>query len=75
MQSVATKQITKTRNAHWRDYLELTKPRVVALLLLTAVVGMCLATEQLVSLSVLVPALTGIGLMSSSAASGEFIAG
>ena len=36
MQSVATKQITKTRNAHWRDYLELTKPRVVALLLLTA---------------------------------------
>ena len=68
MQSVATKQITKTRNAHWRDYLELTKPRVVALLLLTAVVGMYLATEQLVSLSVLVPALTGIGLMSAAAA-------
>ncbi|MCH2455652.1 heme o synthase [Idiomarina piscisalsi] len=68
MQSVATKQITKARNAHWRDYLELTKPRVVALLLLTAVVGMCLATEKLVSLSVLVPALTGIGLMSAAAA-------
>ncbi|MDV6328274.1 heme o synthase [Idiomarina sp. Sol25] len=68
MQSVATNTITKTRNAHWRDYLELTKPRVVALLLLTAVVGMCLATEELVSLSVLVPALTGIGLMSAAAA-------
>ncbi|MDV6317231.1 heme o synthase [Idiomarina sp. HP20-50] len=68
MQSVATKNITKTRNAHWRDYLELTKPRVVALLLLTAVVGMCLATEELVSLKVLVPALTGIGLMSAAAA-------
>ncbi|MRJ44553.1 heme o synthase [Idiomarina loihiensis] len=68
MQSVATNNITKTRNAHWRDYLELTKPRVVALLLLTAVVGMCLATEELVSLKVLVPALTGIGLMSAAAA-------
>jgi protoheme IX farnesyltransferase len=68
MQSVATKNITKTRNAHWRDYLELTKPRVVALLLLTAVVGMCLATEELVSLNVLVPALAGIGLMSAAAA-------
>lgn len=68
MQSVATNTITKTRNAHWRDYLELTKPRVVALLLLTAVVGMCLATEELVSLKVLVPALTGIGLMSAAAA-------
>ena len=68
MQSVATNNITKTRNAHWRDYLELTKPPVVALLLLTAVVGMCLATEELVSLKVLVPALTGIGLMSAAAA-------
>ncbi|MGM0906385.1 MAG: heme o synthase [Pseudomonadota bacterium] len=68
MESVATKNITKTRNAHWRDYLELTKPRVVALLLLTAVVGMCLATEELVSLNVLVPALAGIGLMSAAAA-------
>ncbi|MCA1766832.1 MAG: heme o synthase [Idiomarina sp.] len=68
MESVATKNITKTRNAHWRDYLELTKPRVVALLLLTAVVGMCLATEELVSLNVLVPALIGIGLMSAAAA-------
>ena len=68
MESVATKNITKTRNAYWRDYLELTKPRVVALLLLTAVVGMCLATEELVSMNVLVPALAGIGLMSAAAA-------
>jgi len=68
MESVATKNITKTRNAHWQDYLELTKPRVVALLLLTAVVGMCLATEELVSLNILVPALIGIGLMSAAAA-------
>ncbi|RUO33916.1 heme o synthase [Aliidiomarina soli] len=56
------------KRAQWRDYLELTKPRVVALLLLTAVVGMCLATTTWVSLEVLVPAVAGIGLMSGSAA-------
>ncbi|RUO30711.1 protoheme IX farnesyltransferase [Aliidiomarina sedimenti] len=56
------------KRAQWRDYLELTKPRVVALLLLTAVVGMCLATTTWVSLEVVVPAVAGIGLMSGSAA-------
>ena len=30
--------------ASWRDYLELTKPRVVALIVLTAIVGTLLAT-------------------------------
>ena len=60
--------ITLERRASWREYLELTKPRVVALLLLTAVVGMCLATTTWVELEILVPALLGIGLMSGSAA-------
>lgn len=64
---VATKKLQQ-RSAHWRDYLELTKPRVVALLLLTAVVGMALAQPQWVALQTLVPALTGIGLMSAAAA-------
>ena len=64
---VATKKLQQ-RSAHWRDYLELTKPRVVALLLLTAVVGMALAQPHWVELSILVPALTGIGLMSAAAA-------
>lgn len=64
---VATKKLQQ-RSAHWRDYLELTKPRVVALLLLTAVVGMALAQPTWVSLSVLVPALVGIGFMSAAAA-------
>lgn len=68
MESVATKSMIKKRNAHWRDYFELTKPRVVALLLLTAVVGMCLATTELGALEVMVPALIGIGLMSAAAA-------
>lgn len=52
----------------WRDYYEMTKPKVVLLLLLTALVGMCLATEGWVDLQVLVAGLFGIGLLSSSAA-------
>ncbi|MEP4890810.1 MAG: heme o synthase [Aliiglaciecola sp.] len=54
--------------ASWRDYYELTKPKVVMLLLLTALVGMCLATETWVSWQVLIAGLGGIGLLSSSAA-------
>lgn len=65
--TVASKKL-QHRSAHWRDYLELTKPRVVALLLLTAVVGMALAQTEWVALDILVPALTGIGLMSAAAA-------
>ena len=37
----------------WRDYYQLTKPKVVALLLLTAWVGMMLAQPGLPSLDVL----------------------
>ncbi|MAK70986.1 MAG: protoheme IX farnesyltransferase [Idiomarinaceae bacterium] len=65
--TVASKKLQQ-RSAHWRDYLELTKPRVVALLLLTAVVGMALAQTEWVALDVLIPALAGIGLMSAAAA-------
>ncbi len=53
----------------WRDYLELTKPKVVALLLLTAAVGMHLATNQAVPLAIFFWASLGIGLtMAGSAA-------
>ena len=38
----------------WRDYLELCKPRVVALMLLTVVVGMYLAVPGWVPLSTIV---------------------
>lgn len=54
--------------ANWRDYYEMTKPKVILLLLLTALVGMCLATEGWVELQVLVAGMAGIGLLSSSAA-------
>ena len=33
-----------TSSVSWRDYLELTKPRVVMLLMLTAIVGMFMST-------------------------------
>ncbi|KTD18335.1 heme o synthase [Legionella jordanis] len=53
---------------NWRDYLELCKPRVVALMLLTVIVGMYLATPHWIPLSLLLPSLTGIGLCAGSAA-------
>lgn len=59
---------TEAISVSWRDYYEMTKPKVVLLLLLTALVGMCLATEGWVDLQVLVAGLFGIGLLSSSAA-------
>lgn len=54
--------------ATWRDYYELTKPRVVMLLLLTALVGMCLATPTWVDPIILSAGMFGIGLLSSAAA-------
>ncbi len=61
--SEATAQITS-----WRDYLELTKPRVVLLMLLCALVGMFLAVPGMVPLDILVFGLTGIALVAGSAA-------
>ena len=52
----------------WRDYYEMTKPNVVMLLLLTALVGMCLATPNWVNAKILICGLLGIGMLSASAA-------
>ena len=54
--------------AHWRDYFELTKPKVVALMMITSVVGMCLATRGWVGLDVLILGNLGIALCAGSAA-------
>ena len=54
--------------ALWRDYYEITKPRVVALLVLTALVGMCLSVPGVIPWQILIPAMLGIGLVSSAAA-------
>jgi heme o synthase len=53
---------------HWRDYLELCKPKVVALIVFTAMVGMFLATPGMVPWDVLVFGTLGIGLSAGSAA-------
>jgi protoheme IX farnesyltransferase len=54
--------------ASWRDYLELTKPRVVALMILTSVIGMLLAEPGLPSLAVLLFGNLGIALLAGGAA-------
>jgi heme o synthase len=53
---------------HWRDYLELTKPKVVALITFTAMVGMLLATPGMVPWPILLFGSLGIALMAGSAA-------
>jgi protoheme IX farnesyltransferase len=52
----------------WRAYLELTKPKVVSLIVFTAIVGSLLATPGLPPLSLLVWANLGIALAAASAA-------
>lgn len=52
----------------WRDYYQLTKPKVVALLVLTAWVGMMLAQPGLPKFSLMIAATLGIGLLSAAAA-------
>lgn len=52
----------------WRDYMELCKPKVVALMLLTVVVGMYLATPGWVPLPTLFASLMGIGFCAGAAA-------
>ncbi len=57
--------------AHWRDYLALTKPGVVSLLMVTAVAGMFLATDPpgMVPVDTLVWSILGLSLaMMASAA-------
>ena len=52
----------------WRDYYELTKPRVVMLIVFTAVVGMFLSVPGWPGAMPLIFGTLGIGLASSSAA-------
>jgi len=54
--------------AGWRDYLALCKLRVVAVMLLTLVVGFCLAAPGMPSIVLLLMTSTGVGLAAASAA-------
>lgn len=53
---------------YYQDYLELCKPRVIALMLLTVLVGMYLATPSLIGINILLPGLVGIAFVAGSAA-------
>ncbi|MFI2811040.1 MULTISPECIES: heme o synthase [Microbulbifer] len=61
-------QAAALTHATWRDYYELTKPRVVMLMILTSVIGMLLAVPGMVPLDVLVLGNLGIALCAGSAA-------
>lgn len=66
--NASTDQTGRTLRGHWEDYLALCKPRVVSLIVFTAVVGMFLATPGLVPWSALVFGTLGIALAAASAA-------
>ena len=65
---MATLAREQSVHASWRDYLELTKPRVVVLMLITSLVGMFLATRAGVAWQVLIFGNLGIGLCAGAAA-------
>jgi protoheme IX farnesyltransferase len=60
--------ITALSRPGWRNYLELTKPKVSMLIVFTAIVGMVLASPGMVPLSALLFGTLGIAMASGSAA-------
>lgn len=67
---MATLSLTEqqTGSASWRDYLALCKLKVVAVMLLTLVVGFCLASSSAPEPALLLLTSLGVGLAAASAA-------
>ncbi|SEA18983.1 heme o synthase [Microbulbifer marinus] len=63
-----TAQTAALSQTSWRDYYELTKPRVVMLMILTSVIGMLLAVPGMVPVDILLFGNLGIALCAGSAA-------
>lgn len=63
-----------TTRASFGDYIELCKPRVVALMVLTSIVGMCLATPGLIPWKIFVFGNLGIALAAGAAAAVNHVA-
>ncbi len=59
---------TTLDRAQWRNYLELCKPKVVLLMLITSAVGMCLATPSVVDWKIFIWGNLGIALGAGAAA-------
>jgi heme o synthase len=68
MSSVPDNPVNSAHSSRWRDYLELTKPKVTLLIVFTAIVGMVLAAPGWVPLTPLVFGSIGIAMASGSAA-------
>ncbi len=65
---MSNRAISMAPTPSWREYLELCKPRVVVLLVFTAVAGMFLATPGMVPWQALIFGSLGIGLGAASGA-------
>lgn len=63
-----TSEIISQASVDWRDYIELCKPRVVLLMLLTVIVGMYLAAPGWIDLALVCFTLIGVGMCAGSAA-------
>lgn len=61
-------ELASRQAVSWRDYYEMCKPRVVMLMILTAMVGMFLAVPGMVPLDVLILGNIGIALVAGSGA-------
>ena len=71
---MASNTLTSHPLGHWREYAELCKPRVIVLIVFTAMIGMFLATPGTVPLAIFVPATLGIALAAASAAAINHVA-
>ncbi len=61
-------ELSGKQSATWRDFYEMCKPRVVMLMILTALVGMFLAVPGMVPLDILILGNLGIALVAASGA-------
>jgi protoheme IX farnesyltransferase len=61
-------RVTALSQPGWRDFMQLTKPKVTLLIVFTAIVGMFLASPGMVPLPALVFGTLGIAMASGSAA-------
>jgi protoheme IX farnesyltransferase len=67
MSAVSELKLPNTRSS-FQNFLALTKPRVTTLIVFTAMIGMFLATPNMVPLDILLAATIGIGMASGAAA-------
>ena len=63
-----TEAVLKPTYFQWRNYYNLCKPKVVYLIVFTAIVGMLLSTKGALPLDTFIAACLGIGLASASGA-------